>query len=125
METERGNSACTRNNRLAAIHSMFRYAALNAPDDAEVIQRVLAIESARTDDTEIPWLTPEETAAVLAAPDRSRRVDRRDHAMMAVLLATGLRVSELLNLTRADARIQAAGSHIRRAWLAAVRNRQR
>ena len=57
LETERGNSARTRNNRLAAIHSMFRYAALHAPDDAEVIQRVLAIESARTDDTEIPWLT--------------------------------------------------------------------
>jgi integrase/recombinase XerD len=113
LETERGNNARTRNNRLAAIHSMFRHAALHAPDDAEVIQRVLAIESARTDDTEIPWLTPEETAAVLAAPDRSGRVGRRDHAMMAVLLATGLRISELLNLTRADARIQAAGSHIR------------
>jgi integrase/recombinase XerD len=113
LETERGNSARTRNNRLAAIHSLFRYAALHALDDAEVIQQVLAIESARTDDQEVSWLTAEEAAAVLAAPDRSRWVGRRDHAMMAVLLATGLRVSELLSLTRADARIQAAGSHIR------------
>jgi integrase/recombinase XerD len=113
LETDRGNSARTRNNRLAAIHSMFRYAALHAPDDAEVIQRVLAIESARTDDTEIPWLTPEETAAILAAPDRSTWAGRRDHAMMTVLLATGLRISELLSLARADARIQATGSHIR------------
>jgi integrase/recombinase XerD len=113
LDTERGNAARTRNNRLAAIHSMFRYAALHAPDDAEVIQRVLAIESARTDDTEIPWLTPEETAAVLAAADRSTWAGRRDHAMITVLLATGLRISELLSLTRADARIQATGSHVR------------
>lgn len=113
LETSRGNSARTRNNRLAAIHSMFRYAALHAPDDAEVIQRVLAIESARTDDTEISWLTAEETAAILAAPDLSNWAGRRDHAMMTVLLATGLRISELLALTRADARVQATGSHIR------------
>ncbi len=103
LDTDRGNAARTRNNRLAAIHSMFRYAALHAPDDAAVIQRVLAIESARTDDTEIPWLTPEETAAILAAPDRGTWTGRRDHAMMTVLLATGLRISELLSLTRDDA----------------------
>jgi site-specific recombinase XerD len=113
LETKRGNSARTRNNRLAAIHSLFRYAALHALDDAQVIQQVLAIESARTDDPQVPWLTEPEAAAVLAAPDRGRWVGRRDHAMMAVLLATGLRVSELLNLTRADARIQPAGSHVR------------
>jgi len=113
LDTDRGNAARTRNNRLAAIHSMFRYAALHAPDDAEVIQRVLSIESARTDDTEIPWLTPEETAAVLAAPDRGTWTGRRDHAMMTVLLATGLRVSELLSLSRADARIRPSGSHVR------------
>jgi site-specific recombinase XerD len=113
LDTERGNTARTRNNRLAAIHSTFRYAALHAPDDAEVIQRVLAIESARTDDTEISWLTVEETAAILAAPDHSTWTGRRDHAMITVLLATGLRISELLNLTRADARIQTTGSHVR------------
>jgi integrase/recombinase XerD len=113
LDTERGNAARTRNNRLAAIHSMFRYAALHAPDDAEVIQRVLSIESARTGDTEIPWLTPEETAAVLAAPDRGTWTGRRDHAMMTVLLATGLRISELLSLARDDARIRPAGSHVR------------
>jgi integrase/recombinase XerD len=113
LDTERGNTARTRNNRLAAIHSTFRYAALHAPDDAEVIQRVLAIQAARTDDAEVSWLSPEETAAILAAPDRSTWTGRRDHAMMTVLLATGPRVSELLSLTRADARIQATGSHVR------------
>jgi integrase/recombinase XerD len=112
LEAERGNSASTRNNRLAAIHSMFKYAILQAPDDAEVLQRVLAIESARADEDEVAWLTPEETRAVLASPDRSTWVGRRDHAMIALELATGLRVSELLNLTRADARIQPTGSHV-------------
>lgn len=112
LETERGNSANTRNNRLAAIHSMFKYAILQAPDDAEVLQRVLAIEPARSDESEVSWLTPEETQAVLAAPDRSTWVGLRDHAMIALKLATGLRVSELLNLTRADARIQPTGSHV-------------
>ena len=78
-----------------------------------MIQQVLAIESARTDDIEISWLTAEETAAILAAPDHGTWTGRRDHAMITVLLATGLRISELLNLTRADARIQATGSHVR------------
>lgn len=113
LDTGRGNTARTRNNRLAAIRSMFRYAALQAPDDAEVIQLVLAIEAARADSAEIPWLIPEETAAILAAPDRGTWTGRRDHAMITVLLATGLRISELLNLTRADARIRPAGSHVR------------
>jgi len=113
LDTDRGNTASTRNNRLAAVHSMFRYAALHAPDDAEVIQRVLAIESARTGDTAIPWLTPEQTAAILAAPDRNTWTGRRDHTMMIVLLATGLRISELLSLTRDDARIRPTGSHVR------------
>ncbi len=112
LETERGNSARTRNIRLAAIHSTFRYAQLHAPDDMDTIARVLAIEGARTETREIPWLTDAEADGVLAACDRTTWTGRRDHTMITVLLATGLRISELLNLTRADARIQAAGSHV-------------
>jgi len=63
LETGRGNGARTRSNRLAAIHSMFRYAGLHAPDDADVIRRVLAIESSRTGSTGISWLTGDEAAA--------------------------------------------------------------
>jgi integrase/recombinase XerD len=112
LQTERGNSARTSNIRLAAIHSMFRYAQLHAPENAEVIQRVLAIDGARTQTCDIPWLTDDEADALLAACDRATWTGRRDHAMMTVLLATGLRISELLKLTRADARIQTVGSNV-------------
>src|SRR6266705_2629246 len=112
LDTERGNTARTRNNRLAAIHSLFRYAALHAPDDAEVIQRVLAIDGSRTTTTLVNWLTTAESKALLDAPDRSTWTGRRDHAMLLVLLRTGLRVSELTQLTRGDVHL-ATGAHIR------------
>lgn len=113
LETGRGNSGRTRNIRLAAIHSTFRYAQLRAPGDLDTIARVLAIDGARTGTREIDWLTDAEAGAILAACDRATWTGRRDHTMITVLLATGLRISELLSLTRADARIQAAGSHVR------------
>ena len=112
LETERGNGVRTRNNRLAAIHSMFRFAELHAPDDADVIRRVLAIEGSRTDTTDISWLTDDEADAILAACNCDTWIGRRDHTMMTTLIATGLRVSELINLTRTDARLQPTGSHI-------------
>jgi site-specific recombinase XerD len=112
LETERHCSARTRNNRLAAIHSLFRYAQLHALDDAEVIRRVLAIEGARTDDREFDWLTPDQATAVLAAPDRSRWIGQRDYTMMTILLATGFRISELLTLVRADVHLQPAGPYL-------------
>ena len=108
LETARGSSLRTRNARLAAIHSTFRYAELHAPDDADVIRRVLAIESARFRSTDIPWLEEEETGALLGAPDCGTWTGLRDHAMISTLIATGLRISELLALTRSDARVQPA-----------------
>ncbi len=113
LETARGSSLRTRNARLAAIHSTFRYAELHAPDDADVIRRVLAIESARFRSTDIPWLEEEETDALLGAPDCGTWTGLRDHAMISTLIATGLRISELLALTRSGARVQPAGSHVR------------
>jgi site-specific recombinase XerD len=112
LKTERGNGASTRNNRLAAIHSLFRFAELQAPDDADVIRRVLAIEGSRADTTDVSWLTEDEADSILAACDRATWIGHRDHTMMTTLIATGLRVSELINATRADARLQATGSHI-------------
>jgi integrase/recombinase XerD len=111
LEHERGNSVRTRNARLAAIHSLFRFAALTHPQDAAVIQRVLAIPPKRFDQTLITYLTEPETEALLAAPDRGTWTGRRDHALLAVAVQTGLRVSELIFLTRADTHLD-TGAHV-------------
>jgi site-specific recombinase XerD len=112
LRNDRHNGARTRNARLAAIHSLFRYAALRHPEHAALIQRVLAIPPARSVKTEVSFLTCGEAEALLAAPDRSRWVGRRDHALLAVAIQTGLRVSELTALTRADVHL-GTGPHIR------------
>jgi integrase/recombinase XerD len=112
LRNDRHNGARTRNARLAAIHSLFRYAALRHPEHAALIQRVLAIPPARFDKTVMSFLTCGEAEALLAAPDRSRWVGRRDHALLAVAIQTGLRVSELTGLTRSDVHL-GTGPHIR------------
>jgi site-specific recombinase XerD len=111
LETERRNSVRTRNARLAAVHSLFRHAAHLRPDDAAVIQRVLAIPPKRFDRTLVSYLTEEEISALLAAPDRSTWTGRRDHALIMLACQTGLRVSELLHLTHADVHL-GAGPHV-------------
>ena len=80
LEHERGNSIRTRNARLAAIHSLFAYAALRHPEHAADIERVLAIPPKRAGQAIITFLTDEEAEALLAAPDRATRTGRRDHA---------------------------------------------
>lgn len=102
LEHDRGNSERTRNTRLAAVHSLFRYAALHAPEDARTIQQVLAIDGSRITTGPICWLTDTESQALLAVPDRATRIGRRDYAMLLILLRAGLRVSELTGLTRGD-----------------------
>jgi site-specific recombinase XerD len=102
LEVERGNSARTRNARLAAIRCLFRHAAWQAPEHAATIQRVLAICGKRTDTTLIDFLTEEESQALLAATDLSTWIGRRDHALLLLALRTGLRVSELTQMTCGD-----------------------
>ena len=111
LETERGNSARTRNARLAAIHSLFRYAALRHPEDAAVIQRVLAIPAKRFDRTVITYLTEDEIDALLAAPDRDTWTGRRDHALLMLACQTGLRASELTGLRISDVHL-GSGAHV-------------
>lgn len=77
LEVERGNSVRTRNARLAAIHSLFRYAGLRHPEDAAVIQRVLAMPPKRFDSTVVTYLTEDEIDALLAAPDQATWTGRR------------------------------------------------
>lgn len=102
LEAERKSSVRTRNARLAAIHSLFRFAALRHPEHAGVIQRVLAIPQKRFERHDVSFLSPEEAEALLAAPDRSTRTGRRDRALLVLALQTGLRVSELTDLRRDD-----------------------
>ncbi len=106
LETDRGNSVRTRNARLTAIHSFFHYAALRAPEQAEMIARVLAIPEKRFDTTLISYLTEPEIDALLAAPDRSTWTGRRDHALLLLAVQTGLRASELASLRRQDLQLE-------------------
>ncbi len=112
LEQERQNTARTRNIRLAAIHSFFHYCALRHPEHAALIQRVLAIPRKRADKRTVTFLTPIETQALLDAPNRSTRAGRRDHALLLTAVQTGLRISELLGLTRADTQLD-TGAHVR------------
>jgi site-specific recombinase XerD len=111
LERDRGNSPRTRNARLAAIHSMFSYAALHHPEHARQIARVLAIPPKRFDKALVTWLTDPELDALLAAPDTTTWAGRRDHAMITLAAQTGLRISELTGLTIADVHL-GTGPHV-------------
>jgi integrase/recombinase XerD len=112
LEHDRGISVASRNTRLAAVHSLFRFAALRHPEHAALIQRVLAIPTKRSERAIVSFFTPPEVDAILASPDRSRWTGRRDHAMLAVAVQTGLRVSELTGLRLQDIHL-GAGAHAR------------
>ena len=111
LEAGRGNSARTRNARLAAIHSLFRYAALRHPEDAAVIQRVLAIPPKRFDSSLVTYFSEKEIDALLAATDQATWTGRRDRAMLALACQTGLRASELISLTAGDVHL-GTGAHV-------------
>lgn len=102
LERDRHNGPATRNNRLAAIHSLFGYLALQHPEHAASVQRVLAIPPKRTQRNLLTYLTEHEVDALLDACDQTRWTGRRDHAMFALTIQTGLRISELAGLTRQD-----------------------
>jgi site-specific recombinase XerD len=111
LENNRANAVRTRNARLAAIHSLFRYAALRHPEHAATIARVLAILPKRFERAIIAFLTETEVQALLAAPSRTSWIGRRDHALLLVAAQTGLRVSELIGLRRSDVHL-GAGAHL-------------
>ncbi|MBM4201904.1 MAG: integrase, partial [Gammaproteobacteria bacterium] len=107
-----GLSIRSRNLRLTAVHSFFRYAAFELPTHAAQIQRVLAIPSKRFTRTVVPFLTRAEVDALLSAPDQQTWCGRRDHAFLLLAVQAGLRVSEITGLTRADV-VVGTGAHVR------------
>jgi integrase/recombinase XerD len=110
LEHDRHNSAATRNNRLAALHSLFGYLALQHPEHAATIQRVLAIPPKRTQHNLVTYLTEPEVDALLDACDQTTWTGRRDHAMFALTIQTGLRISELAALSREDITLTAGAN---------------
>jgi integrase/recombinase XerD len=111
LEHERHNGIRTHNNRLAAIHALFGYAALRHPEHAASIQRVLAIPPKRFERDLVTFLTEREVDALLAACDRTTWTGRRDHALLVLAVQTGLRISELAGLTCADV-VLGVGAHV-------------
>ena len=111
LEAERSNSIRTRNARLAAIHSFFRYVSFEEPSCADQCRRILAIPSKRYERRPIAYLTREEIDALVAAPDTTTWIGRRDQVLLLVAIQTGLRVSELIGLQRQDVRL-GRGAHV-------------
>jgi integrase/recombinase XerD len=112
LEHERGNSPRTRNARLAAIHSFYRYSGLRHPEHAETIGRVIEIPAKRHERALISYLDQPEIKALLTAPDRETWLGRRDHALLLLMIQTGLRVSELCSLRVRDLSL-GTGAHCR------------
>jgi site-specific recombinase XerD len=111
LEAERGNGVRTRNARLAAIRSLFRFAALQHPEHAQAIERVLAIPPKRFQRNLVTFLSEAEVEALLGAPDRSTWTGRRDRAMLMLASQTGLRASELTGLRCGDVQL-GRGPHV-------------
>ena len=111
LEQDRHNSVRTRNNRLAAIHSLFSYAAFRHPEHAASIQRVLAIPAKRCERNLVTYLTDKEVDTLIGVCDTTTWTGRRDHAMFVLAIQTGLRISELTGLTVADISL-GTGAHV-------------
>ena len=112
LEARRSTSVRTRNLRLTAIRSFFQFASYEEPAHSAHIQRVLAVPSKRHDKRMVHFLVRPEIEALLAAPDRSTWIGRRDHALLLLAVQTGLRLSELTGLNRSSI-VLGRGAHVR------------
>ena len=111
VEKVRHNSARSRNTRLAAIRSFYRYVAMNEPEHALNCQRILAMPSKRYVRRTVDFINRTEMEALLSAPDQSTWIGRRDRTILLLALQTGLRVSEMINLRCRDIELE-TGAHI-------------
>jgi integrase/recombinase XerD len=112
LEQVRGNSPRTRNNRLAAIHSFYKYSAFRHPEHAATIARVLEIPMKRYERNGITYLDQEEIEVLLTIPDRTTWLGRRDYALLLTAIQTGVRVTELTKLRVGDVSLS-TGAHCR------------
>ena len=112
MESTRANGARSRNLRLTAIRSFFRFAALEAPQHSGLIQRVLVIPNRRHARPLVGFLTRPEIDALLAVPDPETSLGRPDHTLLLTAIQTGLRLSEITSIRQPDV-ILTTGAHIR------------
>lgn len=112
LETDRHNTPRTRNLRLTAIRSLFKYAALRHPEHASVIAQVLSIPPKRHQKRQISFLTADESRALMNAPDQTRWEGRRDRTILVLMIQVGLRVSELIALNVGDIQL-GTGAHVR------------
>lgn len=112
LEKNRNISTRSRNQRLAAIHSCFHYAAFLYPERSSMIQRILAIPHKKHYYPVVQFLTSDEINALLDVPDRTTWLGRRDYALILLAIRTGLRVSELINLRWGDITL-GSSSHVR------------
>jgi len=108
LESQRGNSVATRNQRLAAIHSIFRFISRQVPELVEHATSIYAIPARRADIPTMPYLDKQEMDALLAAPDRRQSQGRRDYAMLLFLYNTGARASEAAAVTVGDLTLDAS-----------------
>ena len=107
LEKSRGCCISTRNQRLAAIHSFIRYVQLESPENLFELQKVLAIPIKKGPRPDIKFLTLKETEILLAQPDISSKVGRRNLVLLALMYDSGARVQEIIDLTFQDVRLDA------------------
>lgn len=111
LEKNRGITTRSRNLRLTAIRSFFKFISYELPEHSAQIQRILAIPTKRCTHAQINYLKRAEVDALLASPDRKTWSGRRDHAWILLAVQTGVRVSELTGLTRQHVSLD-TGAHI-------------
>ena len=111
LESGRGNSARSRNTRLTAIRSFFKFVSLTEPRLLHHCQEVLAMPAKRCEKRTVEYLDRDEIEALLAAPDLATWYGRRDRALLLLCVQTGLRVSELIGLDCGDVDL-GQGAHV-------------
>lgn len=105
LEQDCNNSINTRNQRLAAIHSLFRYIQMQSPEYLFQCQQILGIPYKKAEKHPVGYLSEDETKTLLSTPDTSTRKGRRDQALLTLLYDSGARVQELVDLRVGDLRL--------------------